>query len=264
MIKSLSGSLTTHKNVITDKAWITTALRRLTGPASKYMKPWIEKLMSGQTIGTWDEFTLEMEVQYGQKDEKEGAKNKIKALFDNKNLAHKNFIQYCEKFCTLSRIVNYTDDFMIDKLNLVMENRLRNVLIGWQMANKMPSDWKEYLNVVLNLYKQMHPNKGEERVFSLPPKDDNTMEVDNANKKNKGKGKRANSTEKKLRYCYICKYNNHNTENCRFNMKWQEKDGQNGEKKDKEKEKPSQQGSGNWNKNKEGSNYGKKPQQHKA
>jgi hypothetical protein len=113
-----------HKNVIMDKQQITMALAHLTSSAACYMKPWIERLESGQTIGTWDKFIQEMKVQYSQRNEKEGAKNEITALFKNKTLASKNFIDYCKKFCTLGCICGYQDNFMINKLDRVMEDLL--------------------------------------------------------------------------------------------------------------------------------------------
>ncbi|KAF7964706.1 hypothetical protein HWV62_4041 [Athelia sp. TMB] len=92
-----------HEDIVTDRHGITVAMNKLSGSAAQYMEPWIEKLTTGQTIGLWKEFVHELTIQYGQRDEKEGAKKELTALFINTDLAHKNFVKYAEKFRTLGR-----------------------------------------------------------------------------------------------------------------------------------------------------------------
>lgn len=110
-----------HEDIVTDRHRITVAMNRLTGAASKYMEPWIKTLTSGGIIGTWAEFVNELNAQYGQHDDKEGAKKELTALFNNKDLATKNFIKYDERFRTLGRITGYDDELLIDKLDHVIE-----------------------------------------------------------------------------------------------------------------------------------------------
>lgn len=214
-----------HENIVTDKARISVAMGKLSGPAAQYMEPWIKKLTTGQAIGTWDEFVDELKVQYGQKDEKEGAKKELTALFSNKDLAHKDFTRYAERFRTLGRLTGYDDELLIDKLLHVIEKDMRLVLIGWKSNNKVPTDWKKFLDLLLNIYKEVHPEKAEGRIFgknNTSHDQGKPMDVDNINKKkdNKGKkGKEVNSSEKKGRFCHICKNSSHDTEYCRFNGK---------------------------------------------
>lgn len=54
-----------HEDIVTDKHCITVAMNKLSGAAAQYMEPWIEKLMSGGTIGSWPEFVHELSIQYG-------------------------------------------------------------------------------------------------------------------------------------------------------------------------------------------------------
>src|SRR6195952_2669415 len=219
-----------HEGVVTDRQRIAVAMTKLTGAAAQYMEPWIQKLTSGGTIGTWTEFVDELKVQYGQKDEKEGSKKELTALFANKDLAHKNFIKYAERYRTLGRISGYDDQLLIDKLEAVIEREMRLVLIGWQGsgANTLPTNWREFLDLLLNLYKQVHPEKAEGHIFSKGHTDGSVpMDVDTMEKKKKGKkgkhGKKtteANSTEKKDKFCHICnKSESHNTVDCFYNAK---------------------------------------------
>ncbi|KAF7964416.1 hypothetical protein HWV62_8351, partial [Athelia sp. TMB] len=142
-----------HENIVTDKHRITVAMNKLSGSAAQYMEPWIEKLTSGKTIGSWDEFVHELAIQYGQRDEKEGAKKELTALFINTDLAHKNFVKYAEKFRTLGRISGYEDSLLIDKLSQVIEKDMRLALIGYKSGNNIPTKWGEYLDLLLEIFK---------------------------------------------------------------------------------------------------------------
>jgi hypothetical protein len=218
-----------HEGLVTDRQRIAVAMTKLTGAAAQYMEPWIQKLTSGGTVGTWTEFVDELKVQYGQNDEKEGAKKELTALFANKDLAHKNFIKYAERYRTLGRISGYEDQLLMDKLEAVIEREMRLVLIGWQGsgANTLPTNWREFLNLLLNLYKQVHPEKAEGHIFSkghadgTVPMDVDTMEKKKKGKKGKhGKSAEANSTEKKDKFCHICNTSgSHNTADCFYNAK---------------------------------------------
>src|SRR5258707_10480970 len=90
-------------------------------------------------------------------------------------------------------------------------------------------DWEEYMDMLLNVYKMMHPEKGRTAIFGHgsssgggSSKDPHAMDVDSL-QKNKGKGKaqQANSAEKEKRHCKICwalgekdRAQRHNTDQC--------------------------------------------------
>lgn len=233
-----------HEGVATDRQRIAVAMNKLSGAAAQYMEPWIKKLTSGGSIGTWDEFILELKVQYGRRDEKEGSKKELNTLFGNTDLAHKNFVKFAEKFRTLGRISGYEDQFLIEKLDHVIEKDMRLVLIGYRRNGQAPTGWYEYLDMLLEVYKEVHPEKAQGHVFGGGKEKDTSspMDIDNADKnknkkfKGKGKGKEANATDTNKKYCHICDMSNHNTKDCRFNTRAAGKQDSkpSGDKKDKE------------------------------
>ncbi|KAL7281622.1 hypothetical protein ACG7TL_004939 [Trametes sanguinea] len=190
-----------HEGITTDKQKIVTALSRLQGPAHKYMAWYYDRVGKGQDLGTWDAFMDELAQIYGQQHDKEGAKKKITALFSNKDLAAKDFIKYAERFRTLGRLTGYDDELLIDKLREVK--------------------WPDFLDMLLDFYRELNPEKTCGTVFSKSGSDGSghtPMDIDSAEKsKGKGKnGKQANAatTEKKNRFCHICKSKTHNTDDC--------------------------------------------------
>jgi len=46
------------------------------------------------------------------------------ALWVNKDLARKNFVKYAERYRTLTRIVNYSDEVHINKIKKVIPDEL--------------------------------------------------------------------------------------------------------------------------------------------
>jgi len=82
--------------IIADDQKIVCALTRLHAPASTYMKSYYDKVQAGQGVGSWGNFAQELKNIYGQRDNKEGAKKELTALWINKDLAKKNFIKYTE------------------------------------------------------------------------------------------------------------------------------------------------------------------------
>ena len=110
--------------IITDNQKIMCALTRLHTPASTYMKSYYDKVQAGQGIGSWGDFAQELKNIYRQRDNKEGAKKELMALWINKDLAKKNFVKYAEQYRTLARIVNYSDEVYINKMKEVIPNKL--------------------------------------------------------------------------------------------------------------------------------------------
>jgi len=82
--------------IIADSQKIVCALTRLRAPASTYMKSYYDKVQAGLDVGSWGDFAQELKNIYGQRDDKEGAKKELTALWVNKDLAKKNFVKYAE------------------------------------------------------------------------------------------------------------------------------------------------------------------------
>ncbi|EED80103.1 predicted protein [Postia placenta Mad-698-R] len=211
-----------HEGVATDKQRIVTALSKLQGPAHQYMKSYYVKMREGKDLGTWKAFVAELAQIYGQRDDKEGAKKEITALFINKDLASKDFVKYAERFRTLGRLTEYDDSLLIDKLREVIPRDMRLVLAG-KDESTLPKDWTLFLDILLNINKIVNPEKARGSVFKNSGSDNGgavPMDIDSAEKsKSKGKGKgkakdaEAASTEVK-KYCVICKSKTHNTDDC--------------------------------------------------
>jgi len=111
-------------SIIADDQKIVCALTRLRAPASTYMKSYYNKVQAEQGVGSWGDFAQELKNIYRQRDDKEGAKKELTALWVNKDLAKKNFVKYAERYRTLARIVNYSDEVHIDKMKEVIPDEL--------------------------------------------------------------------------------------------------------------------------------------------
>jgi len=60
------------------------------------MKSYYDKMQAGQGVGSWGDFAQALKNIYRQRDDKEGAKKELTALWVNKDLAKKNSIKYTE------------------------------------------------------------------------------------------------------------------------------------------------------------------------
>ncbi|KAF9801710.1 hypothetical protein IEO21_10045 [Rhodonia placenta] len=159
------------------------------------MKSYYVKMREGKDLGTWKAFVAELAQIYGQRDDKEGAKKEIMALFINKDLVLKDFMKYAESL-------------FINKLWEVIPRDMWLVLAG-KDESTLPKDWTLFLDILLNINKI---NSGSDNGGAVP------MDINLAEKsKSKGKGKakdaEAASTEAK-KYCVICKSKTHNTDDC--------------------------------------------------
>ncbi|OSC96532.1 hypothetical protein PYCCODRAFT_1448464 [Trametes coccinea BRFM310] len=189
-----------HEGITTDKQKIVTALSRLQGPAHKYMAWYYDRVGKGQDLGTWDAFMDELAQIYGLQHDKEGAKKKITALFSNKDLAAKDFIKYAERFRTLGRLTGYDDELLIDKLREVVSRDMRIALVGTRGSNA-PKKWPDFLDMLLDFYRELNPEKTRGTVFSKSGSD-GSAEKSKAKGRN-GKQANAATTEKKNRFCHI-------------------------------------------------------------
>ena len=88
------------------------------------MKSYYDKVQAEQGIGSWDNFAQKLKNIYEQRDNKEGAKKELIALQVNKDLAKKNFVKYAERYRTLVKIINYSDEVHIDKMKEVIPDEL--------------------------------------------------------------------------------------------------------------------------------------------
>ncbi|KAH9848415.1 hypothetical protein C2E23DRAFT_889073 [Lenzites betulinus] len=210
-----------HEGIVTDKQKIVTALSRLQGPAHKYMESYYDRVGKNQDLGTWDNFVDELAQIYGQRDDKEGAKKEITALFNNKDLAAKDFIKYAERFRTLGRLTGYEDTLLIDKLREVISRDMRIALIG-KGGKEVPTKWTAFLDMLLGFYKELNPEKACGTVFSKSTSDNGSaipMDINvaeksqNRNKKSKQAASATTDNDKK-KFCHICKKTNHNTPDC--------------------------------------------------
>lgn len=213
--------------IVTDHQKIVCGLTRLRSPATTYMRWYYDANRRNSDLGTWDNFVKELSSIYGRRDELQGAKDELTALWANKTLASKDFIKYAEQYRTLARIVEYEDKLHVDKLSDVIPQELRNSLVMVKVAGKLPEKWDEFLELLLETYKALHPEKSKNQIFgnkkgSETTADPNAMQIDQANK-NKGKNKeQANNTDaKQSRFCHIChgkgfkaKAKTHNTADC--------------------------------------------------
>jgi len=110
--------------ITADDQKIVCALTRLCAPTSTYMKSYYDKVQAGQDVRSWGDFVQELKNIYGQRDDKEGAKKELMALWVNKDLAEKNFVKYAEQYRMLARIVNYNNEVHIDKMKEVISDKL--------------------------------------------------------------------------------------------------------------------------------------------
>ncbi|THU85231.1 hypothetical protein K435DRAFT_806078 [Dendrothele bispora CBS 962.96] len=174
-----------------------------------------DKVRLGQDLGSWLNFVKELNQIYGKRDDNEGAKDEITALWSNKGLPSKDFIKYAEQYRTLACILDYQDGLHIDKLRDVIPQEFRNSLVIYEVSDSMPTNWEDYLELLLKAYKALHPEKAKSVIFGNGKKgnnsDPNAMEIDEAN---------SQETNKK-RYCQICagkgykaKSTTHHTNDC--------------------------------------------------
>ena len=204
--------------IVTDKQRIITALGRLRTPASRYMKRFFDNIAEDKDIGSWPDFVKELKDIYGQKDSKESAKEELDKLCGDKNSA-KDFIKFCERYKTLARMTDYDDTTLVDKIKKVETMELRQATISLRVTNNLPTKWEEYIDMLLQVYKALHPDKAKEAIF----KAESTGKSNDAKETSGGgKAKEANSaTTSTPKFCQICsgkgkkgRAKTHNTNDC--------------------------------------------------
>ncbi|KAF8656643.1 hypothetical protein AX16_002474, partial [Volvariella volvacea WC 439] len=188
-----------------------------------------DDIQEGCDMGTWQDFMKELSRVYGKRSDVDTAKEELSALWNNTDLARKDFIKFAEQYRTLAHLANYEDKIHIDKLTLVIPQELRNAIVMYEVEGKLPINWDAYLELLLKAFKALHPDRTKGSIFGTGSnnekgKDPNTMEVDSA-KKTKGKGKEVNSQTSEKKFCLYCNKNNscykntHNTADCQSKPK---------------------------------------------
>jgi len=101
----------------------------------------------------------------------------------------------------------------------IIPDELQNALVIYEITNQCPKTWDNYLKLLMQAYKTLHPDKAQSAIFgpeanvekSGGKKDLDTMKIDEIQKKE----------GKNLRYCQICtgkgfknKPKTHNTVDC--------------------------------------------------
>ena len=153
-------------NIISDGQKIICALIRLYAPTSTYMKSYYDKVQAGLSVGSWGDFAQELKNIYEQQDDKEGAKKELIVLQINKDLAKKNFVKYVERYRTLVRIVNYSNEVHINKIKEVISDELQNTLVIYEITNQSPKTQDDYLKLLMQVYKALYPDKAQGAIFS--------------------------------------------------------------------------------------------------
>lgn len=210
--------------IVTDGQKILYALSRIRNPATKYLKIYYDKTRESRDLGSWAEFVQELGKLYDQRDTAESAKDELHKLWDNTDLAKKDFLQYAEQYQTLSRLVNIQDEVHINRLYAVVPHSFRVPLFSAKMAmnGKLPTDWSEYLDLLIKIYKTLHPDKVKSTIFG------NQTSGSSSNDKGKGKAKDNSSSSastaqaKPNKYCQHCKaagksdktIKSHNSKDC--------------------------------------------------
>ncbi|KAJ4111297.1 hypothetical protein NW765_016891 [Fusarium oxysporum] len=106
---------------------------RVTGDAYKFFSPLIKKAGNGEPLGTWEDFTKSVMVQYGKMTDKEIAKKEIRGYYGTKGkeLAESNYFNYCERFRTLGRLSETANETLV-----------------WEFTETLPEKVKDTLNVL--------------------------------------------------------------------------------------------------------------------
>ena len=225
------------QGVHTDTQRIVNALSLLRSPAADSLEHYFDRNAKDQDLGTIAKFWETLEGTYGQLDRSATASRDLEKLLDNKNLAQKDLIKFSVQFKVLldSSDKPFTDKYMIGKIHDLLEPQFKMFILGKGKTN-WPTRAPDFMQYILQAYKEVYPEKAQDHIFekgnsggSGSAKDPNAMDVDAANaKRNKGKGKQANSQEAKPAVsepCAICtkqgktgRAKTHNTLDC-FELK---------------------------------------------
>ncbi|THU79007.1 hypothetical protein K435DRAFT_875992 [Dendrothele bispora CBS 962.96] len=121
--------------------------------------------------------------------------------------------------------------------------------VGMSVHEHIPTEWNNYLETLIDIYKVLYPKRGGASIFGAKKKGKSLvqgepMDVDNVSKKDKKKGKgkeksgeSTNNIGKKDKYCHICKQKGHLTDECYHNPKGSNYKGEGSSKGKKEEKK---------------------------
>lgn len=209
--------------ITSDEYRVLYAMSRLRGPAEKYSRKYWETLRANGNVGTWADFEARLNQIYGKKDQREGAKDELMDLWDNKKLAMNDFIGYISKYRTLASLLPYDNSIHMDRINRVIPEDLRKAMVGLEMAGKLPTEWEDLIDTLMQAYKMLHPEKSKSYVFgkgsthstgnhpsgssSRKEKDPNAMDVDvqRTQPRRNNNPQASSSSPHPKRFCKWCK-----------------------------------------------------------
>ena len=169
-----------YMGVQDDKQKITLMMYQLTGPAKQYMANYSINITKGNPLGTMATFEKDLRNIYGQRDDKEGARDELTELL-NKTVTAKGFMTFAEKFRTLARVSEYPDDILQTQLRNALPKDIKTLMIGLAKG-KAIAKWEDYLEHGLEFHKEMNPEDAKARIFitttSVPRRDPDAMEID--------------------------------------------------------------------------------------
>ena len=125
-------------------------------------------------------------------------------------MAHKNFVKYAERFRTLDRITEYEDDLLIEKLNNIMKKNMCLVLIGYKSHGQVSKEWGNYLDMLLAIYKKVHPEKVQGHIFTKKKDMSTPIEEDTVENETQKKKKLSKKEETKKRREALSGFKNKN------------------------------------------------------
>ena len=196
-----------NTGVVLDSMRISQAMSRLRGPAQKLLNHYWEKLRNKEPLGTYKEFEDTLASAYGKRDPKYSAAEELKTHWANKDLARKDFMEWISRYRVLADIIGstITDETHITEIKEILETNIKVSLVPLEMQKLVPTTWQKYLDMVLEMYKVLHPQKTTEKVF----KDKGKAKESGGDKSdNKGKTKEVNAVQSadsnKKEPCGIC------------------------------------------------------------
>ncbi|KAJ4136697.1 hypothetical protein NW754_016280 [Fusarium falciforme] len=207
--------------VYDDHDRITTALFRVTGDAYKFFSPLIKKAGNGEPLGTWEDFTKSVMVQYGKMTDKEIAKKEIRGYYGTKGkeLAESNYFNYCERFRTLGRLSETANETLVWEFTETLPEKVKDTLnvLGKTPFFKAPTDIEPLIDFALK-YKikgSIFEKAGKKDSAPAEKKETSSASAKKSEKKkDKGKAPAKAPADTANAVCTYCKQTGHYFNKC--------------------------------------------------
>lgn len=211
-----------------DHDCITQALFRVTGDAYKFLAPLIRKASNSEPLGTWEDFTKSILMQYGKQTDKEIAKKEIRQYFGpaGKKLAEEQYFHYCERFRTLGRLAETDNGTLVWEFTETLPEKVKDTLnmLSRSPFFKAPTEIEPLIDFALEVYQTAYPDKIKGSIFSstTTKKEEKKKETETApapsgkkpaDKKGKKKAAAPRDPAKPL-FCNYCKQEGHGVDSC--------------------------------------------------